>query len=158
MRDKASLQLRAQEIINASPDGMTTKDALKQAILERYRDDPTALADLAASLAQSTMKGLRRRTYELPDRGQVALFDIPTVIANRTKDGDLIVPRDHANVGQVQQWQREGDQYHSTQALRFKRFGEDLKPLASVDASLPWQAARRMLSSAPVDSENENDG
>lgn len=156
MRDKASLQLRAQEIINASPDGMTTKDALKQAILERYRDDPAALADLAAGLAQSTMKGLRRRTYDLPDPGQSALFEIPTVIANRTKDGDLIIPRDHANVEQVQQWQREGDQYHSTQALRFKRFGEDLKPLKDVDPKLSWQAARRMLASAPA--KDEADG
>lgn len=142
--DRASLQLRAQEIINASPNGMHIREALKRALLERYGHDPDALAEAAASYGAASMAGLRKRTYELPD-DEGALFQIPGVIGNRTEDGDLLIPRENANLGQVRQWQKEGQQHHATQLLRFKRAGKSLEPLKEEPADLPWWQARHML-------------
>lgn len=152
--DRASLQLRAQEIINSNPDGMTTREALKQAILERYPNDPAAIAEAFAAVAQSSMSGLRKRTYELPE-DDVALFEIPGVIGIRTEEGDLLVPRDHANLGQVRQWQKEGQGHHATQLLRFKRAGADLEGLKEEPADLPWWSARHMLTQAEDENEDE---
>lgn len=151
--EKASLQLRAQEIINASPAGMTTTEALERAIWERFKDDPRGMAKFAAVATQSTMKGLRKRTYELPDPDQAALFDIPSVIGVPTDEGDLLVPREHANLGQVRQWQKDGQKHHATQLLRFKRAGADLAPLEDEPCDLPWQSARRMIATRQDDSD-----
>lgn len=142
--DRNSLQLRAQEIINGSADGMTVQQALKRALLERYANDPDGLAEACAMLAAGTMSGLRRRTYELPD-SQGSLFEPPAIIGIRTEDGDLLVPRQHASLGQVKQWQREGQQHHATQLLRFKRAGADLEPLKDEEENVPWWSARAML-------------
>lgn len=142
--DRSSLRLRAQEIINASTEGITVRQAMKQALVERYADDPDGLAEAAAALAAAGMSGLRKRTYELPDR-QDALFEIPSVIAVRTEEGDLLIPRDHANLAHVRQWQREGQQHHATQLLRFKRAGADLAELEEEPDTLPWMSARTML-------------
>lgn len=152
---KSSLVLRAQEIINGSADGMTTKDAMKRAILERYADDPQGMAEAFASFAQSSMKGLRKRTYEMTDATQLALFATPAVIGVRTKDGDLLVPREQAHAGHIRQWQKEGQQHHATQHLRFTRFGEELKLIKDVPDETPWESARRML---PVAESSEDDG
>lgn len=152
--DRASLQLRAQEIINSNPDGMTTREALKRAILERYPNDPEAIADAFAAVAQSSMSGLRKRTYELPDEDS-GLFEIPSVIGIRTEDGDLLIPREHAALGQVRQWQKEGQSHHATQLLRFKRAGADLDSLKDEPADLPWWSARHMLTQAEGENEDE---
>lgn len=151
MSDKQALTLRAQEIINSSPNGMTTKDAMKQALRERYANDPDGIFEVAASLAASTMKGLRKRTFELGDNAQLGLFAMPTVIGVRTTEGDLLVARDQASAGHIKQWQREGQQHHATQHLRFKRLGEELKVIKDVPDEMPWVEARRMLPPAPAE-------
>lgn len=152
--DRASLQLRAQEIINANPDGMTVREALKRAILERFPNDPDAIADAFAAVAQSSMSGLRKRTYELPESDE-GLFEIPSVIGIRTDDGDLLVPRDHAALSQVRQWQKEGQQHHATQLLRFKRAGTDLDSVKDEPGELPWWSARHMLTESESGLEDE---
>lgn len=153
--DRASLQLRAQEIINANPAGMSVREAVKQALLERYGHDENALADFAAAVAASSLTGLRKRTYELPDPDAPLMFEIPQVIGIRTEDGDLLVSRDHADLGQVCQWLDEGCQHHATQHLRFKRGKAEVEPLKNEPRSLPWRSARHMLtqpdSEAPGD-------
>lgn len=152
--DRASLQLRAQEIINANPEGMTTREAMKRAILERYPNDIEAVAEAFAAVAQGSLSGLRKRTYELPD-SEGALFELPAIIGIRTEDGDLLVPRQHANLGQARQWQREGEQHHATQLLRFKRASNDLEPLKDEPAELPWWSARNMLTAVDEESADE---
>ena len=148
--DKASLQLRAQEIINAHPEGMTTRAALKQAILERYQHNADALADVAVSFAGTIMSNLVKATHNLPDDNGT-LFQIPGVIGIRSEDGDLLIARDHADLDQVRQWVREGLQHHSTQRLRFKRANAELESLKDEDGSLPWWSARAMLAQGEDD-------
>lgn len=146
--DRASIQLRVQEVINNSPAGITARSALLVVLAERFKDDAAGLLEYAASVSESSVKGLRKRTYELPENGD-ALFEIPPVIGISTPDGDLFVPRETANLGQVRQWVREGDQHHSTQSLRFKRFGAEIEPLKEEPDELPWWSARSMLCSGP---------
>jgi hypothetical protein len=153
--DRRSLQLRAQEIINASPDGMTVNEALKRALLERYGNDVEALANAAASLGAGMLKGLRKRTYDLPEQEDGVLFQIPSVIGISTPEGDLLIPREQANTGQVKQWQKEGLQHHSTQVLRFKRAGRDLESLKDEPDDLPWWSARAMLTGIELDDEDD---
>jgi hypothetical protein len=155
--DRTSLQLRAQEIIIANPDGMTVREALKRAILERYPNDPERIAEAFAAVAQSAMSGLRKKTYELPDDRDLTLFEVPEVIGVRTEDGDLLVTRQAASLGQVKSWQKDGHQYHSTQTLRFKRAGQRLDSLKDEDDELPWINARHMLTAAEEDSSDGND-
>lgn len=146
--DRASLQLRAQEIINANPAGMSVREAVKQALLERYGHDENALAEFAATVAASSLTGLRKRTYELPDPDTQMMFEIPQVIGIRTEDGDLLVSRDHADLSQVRQWLGEGQQHHATQLLRFKRGQAEIEPLKNEEGTLPWWSARHMLCQA----------
>lgn len=152
--DRASLQLRAQEIINAHPTGISVREAVKQALIERFGHDENALAEFAATVTAPSLTGLRKRTYELPDPGEQLMFEIPQVIGIRTEDGDLLVSRDHADLGQVRQWLDEGCQHHATQHLRFKRGKAEIEPLKNEDGSLPWWSARHMLAQA----EEEADG
>jgi hypothetical protein len=151
--DKTSIQLRAQEIIQANPDGMYLRDALKQAILERYKNDSNALAEVAATSLMTGMSGLRKRTYELSD--QPGMFEIPSVIGIRTDEGDLLIARESADLDHVRQWQREGQQHHSTQLLRFKRAGDELQGLKEEPGTIPWSAARNMLAPALEDLTDE---
>jgi hypothetical protein len=139
-----SVQLRAQEIIANSPDAITTIEAVERALRERF-PDYDQLLKVAASTTASTLKGIRKQTYVLPDEGQGSLFEIPAYIAVTTPEGDLIVPKDHATLGQVRQWSREGQQHHSTQTLRFKRAGQDLGVLEDLDDEVSWSQARKML-------------
>lgn len=143
MSGDRSLQLRAQEIINAHPDGMTVRDAMKQAILERYADNPERMADAFATVAAGGMSQLRKRTYELPD--DEGLFQIPSWIGIRTEDGDMLVQREAATLGQAAQWAREGLQHHSVQRVRFKRAADQLEQLKDEKRELPWWNARRLL-------------
>lgn len=154
--DRSSLKLRAQEIINASPNGMTVREALKQAAIERYGNNVDALADAFATAASSGMADLRKRTYELPD-DDGALFEIPAAIGIRTDEGDLLVPRDRASLGHVRQWQKEGQQHHSTQLLRFKRAGKHLEHLKGEDDALPWSNARGLITSGEDETEGSDD-
>lgn len=150
--DKASLQLRAQEILNAHPEGMTTRAALKQAILERYGDDANAIADALVTFAGSIMSALARATFNLPeDNG--SLFQIPSVIGVPTEEGDKLVGRAYATNDQVEKWLDRGLQHHSTQRLRFKRAKSEfeqvkteLKQAGDDDAgSKLWVSSRAML-------------
>lgn len=143
--DRASLQLRAQEIINANPTGISVRDAVKQALIERFGHDENALADFAATVTASSLTGLRKRTYELPDPDTQMMFEIPQVIGIRTQEGDLLVARDHADLDQVRQWLDEGCQHHATQHLRFKRGKAEVEPLKNEPGTLPWWSARHML-------------
>jgi hypothetical protein len=142
-----SLRLRAQEIITSSPDGMTTRQGMKRALAERFKDDPAGLLEFAAAAGCVGMKDLRKRTYDLPEPGEGVLFDLPQIIGVSTPEGDLLVPREKATLGQVRQWTREGSQHHATQKLRFRRFAEELEPLKEESDELAWWAARAMLAS-----------
>lgn len=155
--DRRSLQLRAQEIINASTTGMTVNDALKQALLERYGNDADKLASVAAALGAGMLKGIRKRTQELPEQEEGVLFQIPSVIGIATIDGDLLVPREHANLDQVRQWQKEGLQHHATQVLRFKRAGHDLDELKEESGELPWWSARAALTGIELEDDEEDE-
>lgn len=151
--DRSSLKLRAQEIIAASPGGITTQEALKKALAERYKNDPDGLLEYAAGASSNFLKDLRKRTYELPDP-DLTLFNIPQVIGISTPDGDLILTRDSAVLGHVRQWGREGQQHHGTQKLRFKRFNEKLEHLKDEPDELPWWSARAIVA-GPSESGDE---
>lgn len=156
MTDRA-LNVRAFEVLNASHNGMTTRQAMEVVLRERYADDFDGLLSFAASAGAGGLKGIRKRTYEIPDLFQGALFQIPTVIAVTTPDGDLIVPREVASLGQVRQWAREGSQHHATQALRFKRLREQLDALKEESDELPWWSARVMLLGSSAESEADDE-
>lgn len=143
--DRTSIVLRVQEIINANPNGITSQEAFERALAERYKDDPTGLLQFAAAAVRSTVRGLRQRTYDLPDSGEHALFEIPETIGIKTPDGDLFIARECALLGQVRQWLREGDQHHSAQKLRFKRALKELQVLQGEPDDLPWWSARVLL-------------
>lgn len=146
MKDRA-LQLRAQEIVTNSPVPISVHDALKHALMERHPDATVEqLFDMLARAGEAALSGIRKRTYDLPDDSdQGSLFDIPTVIGVRTPDGDLIVPRDQAEMGHVRQWQREAFQHHATQRLRFKRVAADLELLADLPDDASWTDGRIAL-------------
>jgi len=140
-----TLQLRAQEIIMASPTAIAARDALKMALLERYTS-LEEMAEAAASFSVSALNKLVKSTYNLPDTSQGSLFDVPSVIAIRTPDrGPVLIPRSEATVGQVRQWVKEGKQFHSTQRLRFERAAEDLEALEGVDEAALFVEARQAL-------------
>jgi hypothetical protein len=138
-----SLTLRAQELINRADGPITAREALKQALIERYGNNVDALADAAAGFATSIATKLRKATYDLPEPN--GLFDVPSVISNNTVDGVLLIHRDEATVGQTRQWLREASQYHATQRLRFERATEELALLDDVDDAVLWIEARREL-------------
>lgn len=145
MAGDRSIQIRAQEIVNSSPTPIHTLDAVKQALRERYHD-LDAMTEAAASIMAASMKGLRKRTYELSDSDdQGSLFDVPPVIGVTTPEGDLLIPKDQANTGHVRQWTREGLQHHATQRMRFKRAVGELETLTDVTDDVPWADARRAL-------------
>lgn len=146
MAGDRSIQLRVQEIVNNSPVPINVHDALEQVLRERFGDDLDALRKWAASAGVSSMKGLRKRTYELPEADdQGSLFDVPTVIGIITPEGDLLIPKDQANTGHVRQWTKEGLQHHATQRLRFKRAVTDLETLSDVADEVLWSDARKTL-------------
>lgn len=143
MNERNSLRLRAQEILHNAPDGMTTREALKRALTERFAHDPQGLLEFAVSSSDSLLKGLRQRTYELPE---LVLFDPPPVLGITTPDGDFIVSTEVATTGQVRQWDRERGQWLATQVLRGQRFREQsLDPIADIDDETPWSKARLVL-------------
>lgn len=128
-----TLQLRAQEIIANSPTQITVKEACKRALLERC-GDTEAMAEVAASVVASSLSGLRKRTYELPENDQLELaFDLPAFIAVTTPDGDLIVPRSEATTGHARQWVKEGTRHHTVQLERFRRAGRDMEIVDDAD-------------------------
>lgn len=139
-----TLQLRVQEVINASPIPIAARDALKKVLLERYTS-LEELAEAAATIGMSALNGIAKATYNLPETDQGSLFDVPSVIAIRTPQGPLLIPRDQATAGQVRQWAEEGLQHHSTQRLRFKRAVKDLKAISDLDVETPWADARQAL-------------
>lgn len=156
MSERSSLQLRAQDIINHHPNGITAREALKQAAIERYGNDPDKLAEAFASAASSAMSILRKKTYELPDNSD-ALFQIPSFIAVRSEGTDLYVHRNEASLGHVRQWRREAQQYFSTQLLRSKRAKRQLDQLRDEPDDLNWQDARKMLNPADEDQEQDDE-
>lgn len=143
--DRQSLILRTQEIVARNPKGITSKEAFAQALMERYGDDPSALAQVAASFAVSALSGLRKRTYDLPPEDPMLPLSIPQWIGIRTEDGDLLVAREEAELDQVRQWAREAESHHSTQKLRMKRFRERLDLIKDEPGSLPWWSAKNLI-------------
>jgi mannitol-1-phosphate/altronate dehydrogenase len=143
--DRQSLILRTQEIVSRHPEGITSREAYKQALLERYKNDPAGMADHAATLAVGTLSQLRKRTYELPPEDPSLPLAIPQWIGIRTDEGDLLVARDEAELGQVRQWAREAESHHSTQKLRIKRFRERLDTVKDEPDALPWWSAKNLI-------------
>lgn len=149
-----SIRLRAQEIVLNSSEPLTTVAAITQALRERFGDDIDALYEAAAASAASSLRGLKRSTWILPEEdgpedgpedGQIALFDIPQVIVVSTEEGDLVVPKPQAATGHVRQWVREGTQHHSVQLSRFKRAGREMEAADDQDDSIPWDETRVAL-------------
>lgn len=143
-RPDRTLQLRAQQIVNDSAEPISIRAAMRQALLERYKDDFDGLVDMASAVSASSMNGLRKRTYELPE-DEDTLFDIPSLIVVSTPDGDLFVPRDQADTSHTRQWVIEGRRYHSVQTGRFERFKVDLDQIDDLDGHVPWAEARQTL-------------
>lgn len=137
-----TLILRAQELINKSEVPISGHAALRQAALDRFLTRE-AMADALASLASSALNKLRQSTYTLPE--QPGLFDIPSVISNNTPEGPLFIGRDNAQLDHVRKWLDEGDRFHSSQKLRFKRGKEYIKLLHELPGDLPWVKARLEL-------------
>ena len=137
-----TIVLRAQEIINTADKPITARQAVVQALLDRYQTIEE-MAQAAASFASGVARKLARSTYELPE--QNGLFDIPSTISNSTPDGVLLIQRDQATIGQARQWIKEARQHHKTQTLRFERADEDLSLVSDVDDDVLWAEARRQL-------------
>lgn len=135
------LAIRAQEIILNS-EGISATQALKMALLERY-DDIDKLAEFAAGSFGSLARKLRNATYELPD--EPTLFDIPAVIAVITDEGELFIPRDGANAGQVREWARDGQRFHANQRLKFERIRKQLSAVEDIPDETPWIEARAAI-------------
>lgn len=146
MNDRTSIRLRAQEILLANPAGMTTHEAMKRALAERFKDDPPGLLEFAATSSGSLLRGLRQRTYELQQPSDLSLFEAPPVIGITTPDGDLLISTDMAITGHVRQWHRERGRWLATQTLRGHRFAEQsLDPISDIDDEVPWTQARALL-------------
>ena len=143
--DRQSLVLRTQEIIRQHPEGITSREAYAQALMERFGNDAAAMAQHAATLAVGTLSALRKQTYVLPPEDPMLPLAIPQWIGIRTEDGDLLIERDQAELGQVRQWAREAESHHSTQKLRIKRLRERLDVIKDEPDSLPWWAAKNQI-------------
>ena len=137
-----SLVARTQQIIVDATGQVTSRDALRQAVVERYGSDVDALIDAFVAASMSGLRELRKRTYEL-DEGPT-LFNLPSVIGVTTADGDLFVHLNDATAGQVQQWAAEGEQYHGSQRSRFKAIR---KQVAELDSAENYQSQVRALAS-----------
>lgn len=137
-----SIIARAQEFIARSASPITSREALKQALAERYASDPEGLLNFAVDGGVSAMRDLRKRTYDLPE--QPGLFDLPPVIGISTPLGDLFIHLDDATAGQVGQWAREGEQHHGSQHKRFKAIRGQIKESA-LDPSENFKAQLRAI-------------
>lgn len=147
MSSDRSLQLRAQEIMQANPGEVAAADAIKQALNERYEGDLAAIVDFASVYISKSMNALKVAAYELDD-SQGVLFSLPTTIVVDTDRGPLYVGLDKATLAQVGQYARAGKQYHAGQDLKFGRLIERLEHLKDVPGDLPWTEARAMLPAA----------
>lgn len=114
-----SLIARAEEIALKTPGKITTEAALAEAIRERYDNNPKLMAEFAAGMMRGALKDIRKNTYQLGE--QPTLFDVPQTIVVSTPEGDLLIAKDDATAGQVEQWLREGSQWHNQQGERFSR-------------------------------------
>ncbi len=141
-----TLKLRAQEIIEKASGPILVADALEQAIVERKLSQ-AELVKMLAALGANLMKGLRVESYQLPERTghQLSLFDVPAVIGITTPQGDLLVSKDVANLGEVRQWIREGERHHSVQLLRFNRAEQDIVAIEDLEDKTGWSDARKAL-------------
>jgi hypothetical protein len=140
-----TIKLRAQQILNSSSGPMLIRDAILKA-LEESKYTTEQLREMLATVASTSMKGLKQRTFDLPEpTGQLSLFDIPQVIGITTPQGDLLIPKDQATLDEVGQWTREGLQHHETQALRFRRAKDDVALLDDLDGDIGWTEARKSL-------------
>ena len=135
MKD-TSLTMRAQEIIAQSETTISAFQAARQALAERCLTYDELL-DYSTNGLVTAMRDLRKRLYDLPEQDTLDL-DIPSAIGITSPDGDLFIGRDHATLDQVRQWADEGQQHHSTQNLRFKRFKERLRAFGAIDGSELW--------------------
>jgi hypothetical protein len=155
MRDR-SLQVRAQEIINASPEPITSVKAIERALREMYSDYET-LVRATAVLAAASSKAIRQATYTLPDERQGHLFDIPAYIVVMTPEGDLYIPKDQADSDQVLQWGKEALRHHSVQRLRFERVVKEVESLG-LEKAVSWTEARKMLEERRQQALEDRDG
>jgi hypothetical protein len=144
MSSDRSLQLRAQEIMQANPGEIAAADAIKQALNERYNNDAAAIIDFASMYISKSMKALKVAAYELDDSEGI-LFSLPTTIVVDTDRGPLYVGLSKATLDQVSQYAKAGKQYHAGQDLKFGRLLDRLEHLKDVPGDLPWTDARSML-------------
>lgn len=151
MKD-TSLTMRAQEIIAQSETTISIFQAARQALAERCLSYDELL-DYSTSGLVVGMRDLKKRLYDLPEQDTLD-FDIPSAIGISTPEGDMFIGREYATLDQVRQWADEGQQHHSTQNLRFKRFKERLRAYGAIDGNELWTEARKQLTSAPAASDN----
>lgn len=140
------IELRAQQIAMTSGEPISVQTACEQAIREQIGTDPEALIKVLAGAVAGQLRSMRRTTYHLNEEGgQGSLFDIPQVIVVTTPESELVIPKVQAETGQVRQWQKEGQQHHSVQLTRFKRFGKELEAVADQEDGIPWSETREVL-------------
>lgn len=112
-----SLIARAEEIALGTGEKITTERALAEAIAERFDNNPKLMAEFAAGMMRGALKEIRKNSYQLSE--QPTLFDVPQSIVISTPEGDLLIKKESATAGQVEQWLREGSQWHNQQGKRF---------------------------------------
>ncbi len=151
MSDQQWLVLRTQEIIAASANEIKGRDAVKEALRERFAGDFDLLLDFAASVT-GVLKKLAAATYNLPEQPTLAM-DIPQTIVVNTEEGPLFVDRKHAELGHVRSWVFDGLQHHRTQGYRFNRMAKELELLADHPDELAWVDVRQELEAGSSDVE-----
>jgi hypothetical protein len=151
--DQQWLVLRTQEIIASSANEIKGKDAVKEALRERFAGNFDLLLDFAASVT-GVLKKLSAATYNLPEHPTLAM-DIPQTIVVNTEDGPLFVDRQHAELGHVRSWVFDGLQHHRTQGYRFNRMAKELALLEDRPDELAWVEVRQELEAGGRDVEAE---
>jgi hypothetical protein len=120
MIDQKSLAVRAMQIATTADGNTYTAEALAQALIERFDNDPKLIAEALAGMMKSAAKSIKGGTSQLP--AQATLFDVPELIAISTPIGDLLIHGEDATTGQSRQWGAECEQWHKQQAKRFTKW------------------------------------
>lgn len=118
---------RAMQIAQQSNGSVYWADACKQAIRERCGDNVEMILDLAVQSFGRMAKEYKKSQYNLPE--QATLFDVPELLMLATPLGELMVHREEATAGQVQEWVDAGERHHGSQHKAFKAKRKQLREL-----------------------------
>lgn len=140
-----SLHARTMEIVKAHPDGIHSSIAFRQAVDELCGGSYDRAIDILSGEWSGKLRDAKKSVYVLPE--DPTLFDIPEWIVIATPLGDYWVEKERATAGQVEQFFREGEQWHGGQHKRFKAKHKQVKELG-LDQSRPYMEQIRELRGA----------